>query len=107
MPALRPLVIKTDRFTWKDTYVFLMDLEGNMVAHPVKPALTEKGPLLEKSDAAGKKHFAEFIQVAKGSGEGWVDYMYTKPGMPEPKAKSSFIYRGAGANYLVGAGVYN
>lgn len=98
---------KKGPFVWKDTYVFLMDLEGKMLAHPVKPQLTEGGSLLAKSDATGKKHFAEFIKVATASGKGWVDYMYSKPGMKAPKAKMSYIHRVEGTPYLVGAGVYN
>lgn len=98
---------KKGPFVWKDTYVFLMDLEGKMLAHPVKPQLTQGGSLLEKSDANGKKHFAEFVKVATAKGEGWVDYMYSKPGMKAPKAKLSFIQRVGGTQYIVGAGIYN
>lgn len=92
-------------FVWKDTYVFLMDMEGKMVAHPVKPQLMEKGSLLSKSDANGKLHFAEFVKTAQSTGEGWVDYMFEKPGMPAPKGKTSYIYRVPGTEYIVGAGI--
>ena len=33
------------KFVWKDSYVFLMDMEGKMLAHPFVPQLTEKGSL--------------------------------------------------------------
>lgn len=94
-------------FVWKDTYVFLMDVEGKMLAHPTKPQLTKGGSLLEKSDANGKKHFAEFVKIANAGGKGWVDYMFSKPGMKEPKPKVSYIQRVEGTPYFVGAGIYN
>jgi signal transduction histidine kinase len=93
-------------FVWKDTYVFLMDLDGKMLAHPIKPELTQRDNLLQVNDTAGKPLFVEFIQVAGNRGKGWVDYMWPKPGEDKPVAKSSYIYRVAGTPYFVGAGIY-
>jgi cytochrome c len=54
----------------------------------------------------GKPLFVEFVQVAGNRGEGWVDYMWPKPGEDKPAAKSSFIQRVKGTPYFVGAGIY-
>lgn len=97
---------KQGPFVWKDTYVFLMDLDGKMIAHPIKPELTEKDSLVEVKDTDGKPLFMEFIQLAGDKGEGWVDYMWPKPGEEKPVAKSSYIYRVEGTPYFVGAGIY-
>ncbi|NIO16957.1 MAG: hypothetical protein GTN70_08155 [Deltaproteobacteria bacterium] len=96
---------KDGKFVWKDTYVFLMDLDGNMLAHPMKPSLIGKN-MLETPDKAGKMFFKDFVTVAKDPGEGWVDYMWPKPGMDEPQAKTTHIFRVPGTDFLVGAGVY-
>jgi signal transduction histidine kinase len=96
---------KDGKFVWKDTYVFLMDLDGNMLAHPMKPSLIGKN-LLETPDKAGKMFFKDFIAVAKDPGDGWVDYMWPKPGAEAPQKKISHIYRVPGKNLLVGAGIY-
>jgi hypothetical protein len=93
-------------FVWKDTYVFLMNMDGEMLAHPMKPELTKRGPLLQSPDAAGKFFFAEFIKVADNPGTGWVDTMWPKPGMDQPAPKSSYICRVTGTPYFVGAGIY-
>ena len=93
-------------FVWKDTYVFLMDLDGKMIAHPVKPELTQEDNLLQVADTEGKPLFLEFVQVAGSKGKGWVDYMWPKPGEDKPVAKSSYIYRISGTPYFVGAGIY-
>lgn len=97
---------KSGEFVWKDTYVFLMDLDGKMLAHPIKPELTQKDNVLNVADTDGKPLFVEFVQVANSSGKGWVDYMWPKPGSDKPAAKSSYILRVAGTPYFVGAGIY-
>ena len=97
---------KEGPFVWKDTYVFLMDLDGKMLAHPIKPELTDRDTLVEVKDTDGKPLFVEFIEVAGKKGEGWVDYMWPKPGEDAPAAKSTYIYRVEGTPYFVGAGIY-
>jgi len=97
---------KDGPFVWKDTYVFLMDLDGKMIAHPIKPELTQRDSLVQVKDTDGKPLFMEFIQVAGNRGQGWVDYMWPKPDQEKPVAKSTFIYRAEGTPYFVGAGIY-
>ncbi len=97
---------KEGPFVWKDTYVFLMDLDGKMLAHPIKPELTERADILEVKDTDGKPLFVEFVEVAGTKGSGWVDYMWPKPGEDKPVAKSSYIYRVPETQYFVGAGIY-
>lgn len=98
---------KDGMFVWKDTYVFLMDLDGKMLAHPMSPALIGKN-LLDMKDKGepGKLLFKEFVEVAKGKGEGWVDYMWINPGDPKPRKKVTYIYRVPGKDLFVGAGIY-
>ncbi|THB74965.1 MAG: sodium:calcium antiporter [Desulfobacteraceae bacterium] len=67
-------------FVWKDTYVFALDMDsGKVIAHPIKPKLIGK-MLTGLKDVNGKMFFVEFINVGKSKGEGWVDYMWPKPG---------------------------
>ncbi|MGO9600780.1 MAG: cache domain-containing protein [Isosphaeraceae bacterium] len=94
-------------FVWKDSYVFLMDLDGTMLAHPIKPALIGKNVLDTPDKGPDKKlFFREFVKVAKSPGEGWVEYMWPKPGKEAPSKKRSYIYHVPGKDVLVGAGVY-
>ena len=98
---------KDGKFVWKDTYVFLMDLDGKMIAHPMSPALIGKSVLdMKDKGDPGKLLFVEMVGVAKGKGEGWVDYMWINPGDPKPRKKVTYIYRVPGKNVLAGAGVY-
>jgi len=93
-------------FVWKDTYVFVLDTENSTnLIHPVTPGLVGK-PLAGLKDVNGKMFFAEFINVAKTAGQGWVDYMWPKPGQETPSAKTSFVYRVPGQNIATVAGIY-
>ncbi len=107
--AIEKIGDKQGPFVWKDTYVFLMDLEGNMLAHPMKPELTEKGSLLgvpDKNKENPKMLFAEFVEVARDQEEGWVSYMWPKPGEEKPSEKVTYIYRVPGTDMFTAAGVY-
>lgn len=97
---------KKGPYVWKDTYVFLMDMDGKMLAHPIKPELTQRGDLLQVADTDGKPLFMEFVKLANTSGSGWVDYMWPKPNEEKPASKTSYIYRVPGTQYFVGAGIY-
>ena len=97
------------KFVWKDTYVFLMDMEGKMLAHPFVPQLTEKGPLFgvaDKNKANPKMIFVEFVEIAKNNGEGWIKYMWPKPNSRTPEEKFTFIRRVGYTDMIVGAGIY-
>ncbi len=93
-------------FVWKDSYVFLMDLEGQMLAHPFRPELTEKDHVLLMTDPTDKALFVHFVNLARGKGEGWVEYMWPKPGKNTPQKKITYIYRVPDTEFFVGAGVY-
>ncbi len=93
-------------FVWKDSYVFLMDMTGKMLAHPFKPELTKKDHVLLMTDPTGKALFVHFVNLARSSGEGWVEYMWPKPGKDTPRKKITYIYRVPETDLFVGAGVY-
>ena len=93
-------------FVWKDSYVFLMNMDGKMLAHPFKPELTKKDHVLLMTDPTGKALFVNFVNLARSSGEGWVEYMWPKPGKDTPRKKITYIYRVPETDLFVGAGVY-
>lgn len=105
--AIKEINKKDGKFVWKDTYVFMTEFDGKMLAHPLSPALvgTNVQGLKDKGEP-GKLLFKEFSEVAKTKGEGWVDYMWTNPGDPKPRKKVTYVYRVPGKNVYVGAGIY-
>jgi len=94
-------------FVWKDSYVFAIDSKtGTVLAHPYKPGLVGKN-LLGVKDVHGVMFFAEFVKVSNSSaGEGWVDYMWPKPGEKKPSPKETYVLKVPGQNVSVAAGIY-
>jgi hypothetical protein len=103
--AIAEINKKDGKFVWKDSYVFLMDLDGKMLAHPVSPGMIGKNHM-GLADKAGKLFIKEFVDVAKTKGEGWAAYMWPKPGAEAPAKKLTYVYRVPGKNLFVGAGIY-
>lgn len=93
-------------FVWKDSYVFLMNMDGKMLAHPFRPELTKKDHVLLMTDPTDKALFVHFVNLARQRGEGWVEYMWPKPGKTTPQKKITYIYRVPDTDLFVGAGVY-
>lgn len=95
-------------FVWKDSYVFAQTADQAIVqAHPIKPALIGKN-FLELKDVNGKAFIAEMAQVGSSpKGEGWVDYMWPKPGEKNPSQKHTYVLKVPGQNVSVCAGYYD
>lgn len=107
--AIAEISKKNGKFVWKDSYVFVMDLKGKMLAHPMMPGLMKMKSLLstpDKNPKEPKMLFVEFVVMAGTQGEGWVEYMWPKPGKTEPSIKETYIYRIPGTSMFTGAGIY-
>jgi signal transduction histidine kinase len=104
---------RVDGSRWRrgEQYVFVLDPEGNMLVHP-DPELEGENQLgLE--DVNGKPIIRGLIDAATavpGKPEGWYHYEWPVPGAILPRWKSSFVRlvtAPSGAEYIVGAGMYN
>jgi cytochrome c len=87
----------------RDLYPFIYDLKGNCVAHGARPALIGKN-LLDLKDQDGKYLIREMIDIANGSGSGWVNYKWPNPINNKIEDKTSYIEKIG--DYFVGVGVY-
>ena len=67
-----------DRRFDKSNYFFIIDYDAVMVMHPISPQMEGK-PQAEKTDPSGKKLFSEMVAIAKGSGSGFISYVWVKP----------------------------
>jgi len=99
---------KDGKFVWKDSYVFVVDFDGMVLAHPTlvgKNVIDVKDKA--EDPAKAKFLFKEFTEKAKSKeGEGWVGYMWANPGDPKPRKKISHIFRVPGKNMYTGAGIW-
>ncbi len=87
----------------KDLYIFVQDMQGNMLAHGKNKGLVGKD-LSKLKDADGKLFVAEMIKVAQSGAPGWVDYKWVNPASKKIQAKSSYIEPVDGL--YIGAGIY-
>lgn len=107
--ALAEISKKNGKFVWKDSYVFVMDLKGKMLAHPMMPGLMKMKSLLstpDKNPKEPKMLFVDFVVTAGTKGEGWIEYMWPKPGSTEPSIKETYVYRIPGTSLFTAAGIY-
>ena len=90
-----------------DTYIFIIDLNGNQLFSAVFPESDGKS-IIDSTDKSGKAIIRAFIAVAEKQGAGWVDYMWPKPGTDTPVKKWSYVKRVDvdGTPALLGAGFY-
>jgi methyl-accepting chemotaxis protein len=86
-------------------YFFIIDTDAKIVMHPIKPELNGKD-MSNFQDPKGKKLFAEMAKVSKEKGEGYVEYMWEKPGEKNPVRKISYVKLFKQWNWIVGTGIY-
>ncbi len=86
-------------------YIWINDMRPYMVMHPVKPAL-DGTDLSGIKDPTGKYLFNEFVQVVKAQQDGYVFYMWPKPGSDHPVQKVSYVKGFSNWGWVVGSGVY-
>ena len=93
-------------FVWKDSYVFCVDLDSvSNIAHPFNQTSLGMSLLMIK-DSNGKMFYSEFVKIAKKNGEGWVTYLWPKPGESTPSTKNAYIIRVPETSYAMVAGTY-
>ncbi|MGB5866518.1 MAG: cache domain-containing protein [Arcobacteraceae bacterium] len=89
----------------KNGYFWINDTRAVIVDHPIKPQLNGKD-LSEFKDKGGKKIFTEFVKATSDTGEGFVDYVWPKPGFEKPQPKISYVKRFKPFNWVIGTGEY-
>ncbi|MFV3408498.1 cache domain-containing protein [Bdellovibrio bacteriovorus] len=87
-------------------YFWINDLHPTMLMHPIKPELNGKD-LSGFKDPNGFHLFVAFAEKGKtAEGEGFVPYLWPKPGSPNPEPKISFVRNFKPWQWIVGSGVY-
>lgn len=97
----------SSEFTWKDTYIFVVNCDADQVM--ANPAFPERqgGDIKQHTDYNGKQYGLELCATAKRPGGGWLEYVWPRPGGGEPSRKISFVRSVDGLPYQVGAGIYD
>lgn len=91
------------RFTYRDLYVVIYDLQGKIMAHGMTPRLVGLNAMDNRDD--DDKHFVrEIIERAARGQNGPVDYKWVHPQTQRLHAKSAY-FRQVGL-YVITAGIY-
>ncbi len=86
-------------------YFWINDMATRVVMHPIKPSL-------DGQDASGIKDpngfalFQGFVDEVRRNRQGFVPYLWPKPGSPEPVAKLSYVMGFEPWGWVVGSGIY-
>ena len=96
------------RFADGKGYVWIHDLDGIMVMHPIKPTLDGR-PLLDMRDVNDVYLFVAMNEIVEDNGAGWVPYSWPKPGMQESSPKVSYVVlvKHGDKEYVAGSGMYD
>ena len=97
-------IVKNSRYG-KTGYFWINDQEAKMIMHPIKPSLDGKN-LANLKDSTGKRFFSEMVRISKSQSNGYVDYMWPKPGFDKPQSKVSYVKLFKQFNWVIGTGEY-
>jgi len=108
--AFRDFGRKNGKWLKGNRYLFVYDLNGTCIFHPVTPELIGRN-ILHMKDLNGKPVIGEIVQIASDTNHpfGWVHYLWMEPGEINPEYKSSYIMRvtdPAGRVFAIGSGNY-
>jgi signal transduction histidine kinase len=105
--------VKNSRWLTDQRYLFIYDLNGKCVFHPIEPGLVGQN-LIRLKDLDGRPMVAMITDVGKkpeADASGWVFYLWEEsPNSRIPAWKSSYVRKAVapgGTTYLVGSGLYN
>ena len=97
-------IVESSRYG-ESGYFWINDTDAVIVMHPIKPELNGKN-LYDYKDKGGKQIFKEFAAVAKANKEGFVDYVWPKPGFEAPQPKVSYVKLFEPFGWVIGTGEY-
>lgn len=95
------------RFVSGEIFVYMMNLDGVMMAHPMAPALIGRNlSRVVLKDKHGQAHPMMLVNFAKTQGVGWLSYMWPKPGAKTPSEKMCYLLKVPDTNVFLVAGFY-
>ncbi len=78
-------------FTYLDLYVFVLDLDGKVLAHGKNPAFVGRN---DTKDPKAKYGFAaRVLEIGKGAGKGWLEYSIENPVSHQVEPKVAYVER--------------
>lgn len=86
-------------------YLWLNDLDGKMLMHPIKTNLNNENMFVHSKDYVSTA-FKMFVGMVNSQGKGFVYYQWPKPAATELEQKSSYVSLFKQWNWVLGTGLY-
>ena len=90
----------------QNEYFFILDLDHNMLMHPIESAGLEGTNTVGLTDARGKKIVVAMVKVARKKEGGVIDYYWPKPGSETPVPKIACVRLFPEWEWVIASGVY-
>jgi hypothetical protein len=100
--ALKEFNTPNNPFVKGELYIFVYDLTGTIIAHPINQKLVNVN-VLNTPDVDGKFYRKDIIELAKSKGTGWVDYKYKNPQSGKIEQKTTFLTKAGDVVICCGA----
>lgn len=91
-----------------DDYIFVYDMKGTPLMHPIYPHL-EGINLIDLKDIHMKAFVQQLVEIANTKGSGWFDFMMPRPGQAVPTQKYAYVKTvkiPEGETLIVGSGFW-
>jgi uncharacterized protein len=88
----------------RDLYVYILDMNGVVMANGAIPTMTTGTNLYNVRDQNGKYFVREKLELCKANRPGWVDFRFLNPKTQTIDDKSSYVERMG--DYCVAVGIY-
>lgn len=102
----RPQLSADGPFRFGEIYVNVIDLNGTWLIYPPNPR-NEGKSVLNARDVDGRFLVQDIIALARGQGEGWIDYRWLNPVNNAIERKSSFVKLVPEIGVITYVGVYD
>jgi hypothetical protein len=79
-------------FTYRDIYIYVLSLDGVVLAHPTKSELIGKNNMKAR-EPDGKYYTKEAMDVARAKGSGWIEYKFENPATHKLEIKVASVER--------------
>ncbi len=107
--ALSQFSGRGSEFLFAGTYIWIHDMKGNMLMHPIKYKMIGRN-MTGLKDKTGKRFIVIINKIAAEKGQGWVSYLWPKPGTKKVSSKVSYFQKvrsSEGIDMVLCCGVYD
>ena len=80
------------QFDKGEMYVYALDMQGTVLAHPKNPEVVGKNTY-NVPDEDGELFRKDIVELAKSKGSGWVDYKYLNPETKRVESKTTYVLK--------------